>query len=137
MNDFDRGYVQLCRSAGIPRRAMKRYSKLVTVLLLLAGGSRALADPAAASWRASRAPAACHQHSHGEKGTPSTPANSLCCVAGHGSALVRASGVPQPCMRAVQAITHVDIKPEALMPFHPITLTPTSGAPPGASPLRV
>jgi len=116
---------------------MKHYSKLVTVLLLLAGGSRVLADPAAASWRASRAPAACHQHSHGKKGTPSTPVNSLCCVAGHGSALVRASCVPQPYMRAVQAMSLVDISPDALMSFSPTTLTPTSGAPPGASPLRV
>lgn len=115
---------------------MKHYSKLVTVLLLLAGGSRALADPAAASWRAARAPAACHQHEHSKKGTPSTPVNSLCCVAGHGAALIRASCVPQPCMLAVQAMSLVDIKPVAL-PFSPITLTATSGAPPGASPLRI
>jgi hypothetical protein len=119
------------------KEAMKHYSKLVTVLLLLAGGSRAMTDPAAVSWRASRAPAACHQHSHGEKGKPSTPTNSLCCVAGHGSALVRASFVPQQCVLAVQAISLVNIKPEGLMPVNPVILTPTSGAPPGASPLRV
>lgn len=116
-------------------KTMRRWSQFVAVLLLLAGGSRAMADPA--TWRVSSAAATCHQHEHGKQGIPSTPPNTLCCVAGHGSAMLKALWVPQASMLAAQLISFVDIRPEGVISFHPTVLIPTSGDPPGASPLRV
>ena len=74
---------------------MKRLHSILTLLLLAASAMSLLAAQAStAPGIHDEKPAGCHEH--GKKAPVHPASDYACCVAGHGSALVQASFVPQP-----------------------------------------
>ena len=79
-------------------------------------------------------PAGCHEHG---KKTPVRPASDYaCCVAGHGSALVQASCVPQPQHVSVGFVLTAPSLYRSGLQDTPV-LQMYSGTPPGPTPLRI
>jgi hypothetical protein len=106
----------------------------ILVLLLLAGSAMSSLAMQAAPGIHDERPSGCHEH--GKKAPAHQPADYACCVAGHSSALVRASCVPQPQqVSGVLTLTAPFIDVPAMTGN--AALQVSSGSPPNHSPLRI
>ena len=113
---------------------MRRLHSIV-VLLLLAGSAMSSLAAQASGARGihDEKPAGCHEHG---KKTPVHPASDYaCCVAGHGSAVVQASFVPQPQVSVAFVLTVPALDRSGL--DGETVLQAYSGTPPGLTPLRI
>jgi hypothetical protein len=71
--------------------------RIVALVLVLAGMTSALTVQLSSAQGPHEKPAGCHQH--GSKLPERVPVDYKCCVAGHGSAIVRPSSASQPALQ--------------------------------------
>lgn len=115
---------------------MRRFRHILSLLLLTTGTINALAaQTSTAPGVHDEQPAGCHDH--GKKVPVRPPANYACCVAGHGSAIVQASCLPQPSLQASPGILLVAASPRKSDPRSRQSLRASAGGPPGATPIRI
>lgn len=115
---------------------MRRFRHILSLLLLTTGTINALAaQTSTAPGVHDEQPAGCHDHG---KKVPVRPlANYACCVTGHGSAIVQASCLPQPSLQASLGILLMAASPREADLRSRQSLRASSGAPPGATPIRI
>jgi hypothetical protein len=115
--------------------SMRRLHSILTLLLLAASAMSLLASQGStAPGIHDEKPAGCHEH--GKKAPVHPASDYACCVAGHGSAVVQASFVPQPpqvsaaFVLAVPALHRSGLDDETVLRAY-------SGTPPRLTPLRI
>lgn len=114
---------------------MTVWGKVPALLLLAAGLLSSQAAQASPMLSAHETPSGCH--GHGKKTPVHPPAGYACCMAGHDSAIVQTSCVPQALLHACAELAMaLPLRQDSLFPTFEIQLIP-SGAPPGATPLRI
>ena len=108
----------------------------VLVLLLLAGSamSSLAAQASGAPGIHDEKPAGCHEH--GKKAPVHPVSDYACCLAGHGSAVVQASFVPQPQQVSAAFVLTVPALHRSGLDGETV-LQAYSGTPPRLTPLRI
>jgi hypothetical protein len=109
--------------------------RIVALVLVLAGMTSALAAQLCSAQGPHEEPGGCHQH--GNKLPERVPVDYKCCVAGHGSAIVRPSSASQPALQGTLVLPFA-----TPLPTEPqVGLIPSQIAPPATTtsfvPLRV
>jgi hypothetical protein len=115
--------------------SMRRLHSILTLLLLAASAMSLLAaQGSTAPGIHDEKPAGCHEH---RRKAPVHPASDYaCCVAGHGSAVVQASCVPQGQHVSIGfVLTAPSLQPPEL--YGVAVLQTYSGTPPHETPLRI
>jgi hypothetical protein len=114
---------------------MRRLHSILTLLLLAASAMSLLtAQGSIAPGIHDEKPAGCHEH--GKKAPVHPASDYACCVAGHGSAVVQASFVPQPQqVSAAFVLTAPALHRSGL--DGDTVLQAYSGTPPRLTPLRI
>jgi hypothetical protein len=115
--------------------SMRRLHSILTLLLLAASAMSLLAAQASTSPGIhDEKPAGCHEH--GKKAPVHPASDYACCVAGHGSAVVQASCVPQGQQVSIGfVLTAPSLQPPEL--YGVAVLQTYSGTPPHQTPLRI
>lgn len=114
---------------------MKGCVRIVALVLGMAGMTNSLAAQLSSAQGPHEKPAGCHQH--GNKAPRHVPTDYRCCVAGHGSAIVRPSGLLQPVIQGSLVLPFAALfRAEVWTGFTPpqrVPLITTSGL----APLRI
>ena len=113
---------------------MTRSWKMAGLLLLLTGMLGSLTAQAILTLSVHEATAGCH--GHGRKPPLHAPSSTACCIAGHHSAIVPSSGVPQSLLTASAIILSISSRYPLANSSNEAPLA-ASGAPPGTQPLRI
>ena len=115
--------------------SMRRLHSILTLLLLAASAMSLLAaQGSSAPGIHDEKPAGCHEH--GKKAPVHPASDYACCVAGHGSAVVQASCVPQGQQVSIGfVLTAPSLQPPEL--YGVAVLQTYSGTPPHQTPLRI
>jgi len=114
---------------------MRRLHSILTLLLLAASAMSLLAAQAStAPGIHDEKPAGCHEH--GKKAPVHPASDYACCVAGHGSAVVQASFVPQPQQVSAAFVLTVPALHRSGLDGETV-LQAYSGTPPRLTPLRI
>jgi hypothetical protein len=115
--------------------SMRRLQSILTLLLLAASAMSLLAaQGSTVPGIHDEKPAGCHEH--GKKAPVHPASDYACCVAGHGSAVVQASCVPQGQQVSIGfVLTAPSLQPPEL--YGVAVLQTYSGTPPHQTPLRI
>ena len=112
---------------------MRRLYSILILAVLAGSGVSSLALQAAPGIH-DETPSGCHEH--GKKTPARQPADYACCVAGHSSALVQASRIPQAQQVSIGfVLTAPSLQPTNL--YGEAVLQMYSGTPPNQTPLRI
>jgi hypothetical protein len=114
---------------------MKPCAKIVALILVMAGMTSALAAQIALTQSSPQQPAGCH--GHGNKVPVRLPEDHACCVAGHESAILRASFAATAAWQSTFAELFVAPTRAEVATCIPISRLASWTIPPGISPLRV
>jgi hypothetical protein len=114
---------------------MKGCVRIVALILVLAGMTSSLAAQLSSAQGPHEKPAGCHQH--GNKLPEREPADYKCCVAGHGSAIVRPSGVSQPALQGTFVLPFAALFPAEIWTGYIAGESAPFVTAPGLAPLRI
>jgi hypothetical protein len=125
-------FSSLCTSDS---ESMRRLHSILTLLLLAASAMSLLAaQGSTVPGIHDEKPGGCHEH--GKKGPVHPASDYACCVAGHGSAVVQASFIPQPQQVSAAFVLTVPALHRSGLDGDTV-LQAYSGTPPRLTPLRI
>jgi len=114
---------------------MKGCARIVALVLVLAGMTSSLAAQLSSAQGPHEKPAGCHQH--GNKVPERVPADYRCCVAGHGSAIVRPSCASPPACQGMLVLPFATLFPAEIWAGFTASQRVRKTATSSVAPLRV